>query len=56
MRFMHKTLSVALAGSMLAAGQVQGSDAISIVSWGGAWSAAVPAARTFMAPRSAPTR
>ena len=46
MRFMHKTLSVALAGSMLAAGQVQGSDAISIVSWGGAWSAAVKGAWT----------
>ena len=46
MRFMHKTLSVALAGSMLAASQVQGADAISIVSWGGAWSAAVKGAWT----------
>ena len=44
LRKLNKTLPVALAGSMLLAGQAFGSDAISIVSWGGAWSAAFKAA------------
>ena len=46
MRYPYKTLSMALAGSMLAAGQVQGADPINLVSWGGAWSASVKGAWT----------
>ena len=46
MRFINKTLPAALAGSMLAAGHAYGADAINIVSWGGAWSAAVKDAWT----------
>jgi putative spermidine/putrescine transport system substrate-binding protein len=42
----RKTLPVALAGSMLLAGQAFGGDAINLVSWGGAWSAAVKGAWT----------
>ena len=44
MKNLKTTLPVALAGSMLFAGQAFASDAISIVSWGGAWSAAFKAA------------
>ena len=46
MRKLNKTLPVALAGSMLLAGQAFGGDAINIVSWGGAWSASVKGAWT----------
>ena len=46
MRKLNKTLPVALAGSMLLAGQAFGDDAINIVSWGGAWSASVKGAWT----------
>ena len=46
MRKLNKTLPVALAGSMLLAGQAFASDAINIVSWGGAWSASVKGAWT----------
>ena len=46
MRFINKTLPAALAGSMLAAGHAYGADPINIVSWGGAWSAAVKDAWT----------
>ena len=46
MNLINKTLPVALAASMLAAGQAYGAEAINIVSWGGAWSAAFKAAWT----------
>lgn len=46
LRKLNKTLPVALAGSMLLAGQAFGDDAINIVSWGGAWSASVKGAWT----------
>ena len=46
MKNLKTTLPVALAGSMLLAGQAFGGDAINIVSWGGAWSAAVKGAWT----------
>ena len=46
MRFIHKTLPAALVGSMLLASQTHGADAISVTSWGGAWSAAFKGAWT----------
>ena len=46
MKNLKTTLPVALAGSMLFAGQALASDAINVVSWGGAWSAAFKAAWT----------
>ena len=46
MKKLNKTLPVALAGSMLLAGQALAGDAINIVSWGGAWSASVKGAWT----------
>ena len=46
MKKLTKTLPVALAGSMLLAGQAFGGEAINIVSWGGAWSASVKGAWT----------
>ena len=46
MKKLDKTLPVALAGSMLLAGQAFGGEAINIVSWGGAWSASVKGAWT----------
>ncbi len=42
----NKTLPVALAGSMLLAGQALADGAINITSWGGAWSASIKAAWT----------